>query len=108
MARIEPISRDIAKQHLRVLHNDEDLIIDEYIETARNRCEELTGLTLSYEEGEDAVEVPATIKQAMRILIAAQFMDREGSTHMIKAETTIQNLLFNARLTMSEIAERDA
>lgn len=106
MARLEPITLDKAKAHLKVLHEDEDGIIEDYIASARARCEVLTGLTLTHDEGEDPPEINPTILQAMRLLIGSAYHDRDGlELWSIRTETTVQNLLFNARLMVSELPD---
>lgn len=110
MARLDIISVATAKQHLRVLHDDEDAVIGDYIEAARDRCEKLTGLTLTYDEGDDPLVVDPVVKQAMRMLIAGYYMDRSGMSIKARreaAETAVQSLLFNSRLTINDIRERE-
>lgn len=97
----------LAKSHLRVLHDDDDELIGEYISTARARCEAITGLTLTID---DEVELPQgigpTIKQAIRLLVGGYYADREGNEMKKQAEDAVQNLLFNARLMIHELPDQ--
>lgn len=108
MALIEPISTADAKAHLRVTHSDEDSLINGYVSAARRRCEVLTGLTLTIDDEADPVPViDPVILQAMRTLLAGYYHDRDGNEQTARAETAVQNLLFNARLMVGDFADDD-
>lgn len=104
MAILEPISRDKAKAQLRVYHTDEDELIDDYVSAARRRCEDLTGLTLTIDDALDpAPVIDPAILQAMRTLLECYYV-RDPELE-VKAEKAVQNILFNARLTILELAD---
>jgi len=104
MSLIEPITVERMKKHLRVLDDsDQDEVIGDYISSARARVEAMTGLTLTYPEDGDAIEVDPTLLQGIRLLVGGYWMDRDGGDHTEKAECAVQNLIFNARLMINEL-----
>lgn len=60
-----------AKAYLRIDHAADDALITSMIEAITTLFEQFTGLDLSS-------EVPAQVKQAMRIQLAAWYQDRAG------------------------------
>lgn len=63
------------KQHLRIMHDDEDTLITDKIDAAQSAIEQMLGYTIT-----DRFEtVPADLKEAVRQLTAHMFENREAS-----------------------------
>ena len=72
----EPVTLEEAKLHLRINPGDEseDALILDIIAAAREYCENYTGK--SFSDGNE--EPPKTVKQAMLLLIAHWYTNREA------------------------------
>ena len=60
-----------AKDHMRVLYNDQDTIIMTYIQAASDAVRD------TVDEWDELDDVPARIKLAVLARVAAQFLNRE-------------------------------
>ena len=65
------VSLEEVKDHIRILHDEEDSIIETYIEAASDAVRDVA----SGWDGAD--EVPARIKLAVLARVAAQYLSRE-------------------------------
>ena len=89
----EPVTLAEAKLHLRINpgDNSEDGLIEDLITTAREFCENYTGKELAN------AEVPKTVKQALLLLVAHWYNNREAviSSNVIPREVdlTVRALL---------------
>lgn len=75
----EPVTLEEAKLHLRINpgDNSEDGLVGDIITAAREYCENYTGRVFV---GDEAEEVPKMVKQAMLLLIAHWYNNREAVT----------------------------
>jgi len=78
----QPVSLDEAKLYLRVLHNDEDFLIESFIKAAVDKAEQITGRALSvrtYELYKNKVENTELPYPPLRAVNAVEVKD--GDTY---------------------------
>ena len=74
----EPVTLEEAKLQLRVEFDEDDALISSYITAAREWAEGFLNRSLVAPEGEDAPEVKQTWKQAMLLIVANWYQNRES------------------------------
>lgn len=90
----EPVSLAEAKLHLRINPGDssEDGLIKDLITASREYCENYTSKALvGTDEDGEPVDVPKTIKQALLLLIAHWYTNREAvvATNVVPREVAL-------------------
>jgi hypothetical protein len=71
-----------AKRHLVVIHDQDDELIADYVNAAQDYIEQYLGRSVPWTDGgvpPTVVAVPASIKQAARLLVGDSYAIREGS-----------------------------
>lgn len=76
---IEPISLERAKQHLRVVTDDDDALIEALITAAREHAEHYQNRVFVSDDAEIEVEVPGELERAaMLLLVGHLYENREA------------------------------
>ena len=74
----EPVTLNEAKAQCRVEHNADDDLIQSYITAAREYCEGFLNTKLAYEDDEEEIKIKAKWKQAILLITAAWYANREN------------------------------
>lgn len=90
----EPVTLEEAKLYLRVGHDDEDALISDLIEAAREYCE-----TYTEQVWQGNAMTPKRVKQAILILVADMYENREAQIvgSIVAQNETVERLLFPIR-----------
>ena len=87
----EPVSLDMVKQQLRVIHDDEDFLIESYIEASRQYCEDAQGrayieqtilYTLDRWPSPNRIMLP---RAPLLSVISVEYRDHEGNIDTLPA-----------------------
>lgn len=83
----------LAKQHLRVLHSDDDGLIGTYLAAAERWAENYTGKTLvAIGEAADG-EIPADLTAAILLMVGHLYSNREAVTSTPLAEAPLGSII---------------
>lgn len=86
MATVYPVTLADAKLWARVLADDEDAIFNDLIAVASISVQEMAGVVITYEDGDDTVDAPLNLRQAVLLLVAYWFKTREAATEKERRE----------------------